>query len=42
MTFMQAIHRKSLHCLNLTFSTSPSKTTIQIAIDSNLDTRIYS
>jgi hypothetical protein len=26
----------------LTFPTSPSTTTIQIAIDSNLDTRIYS
>jgi hypothetical protein len=40
--FMPAIHRKSLIWLILTFSTSPSKTTIQIAIDSNLDTRIYS
>jgi hypothetical protein len=40
--FMPAIHRKSLVWLILTFSTSPSKTTIQIAIDSNLDTRIYS
>jgi hypothetical protein len=39
---MPAIHRKSLIWLILTFSTSPSKTTIQIAIDSNLDTRIYS
>jgi hypothetical protein len=32
---MPAIHRKSLIWL---FSTSPSKTTIQIAVDSNLDT----
>jgi hypothetical protein len=40
--FMPAIHRKPLVWLILTFSTSPSKTTIQIAIDSNLDTRIYS
>jgi hypothetical protein len=39
--FMPAIHRKSLIWLIMTFSTSPSKTTIQIAIDSNLDTRIY-
>jgi hypothetical protein len=40
--FMPAIHRKSLIWLILTFATSPSKTTIQIAINSNLDTRIYS
>jgi hypothetical protein len=40
--FMPAIHQRSLVWLILTFSTSPSKTTIQIAIDSNLDTRIYS
>jgi hypothetical protein len=39
---MPAIHQKLLVWLILTFSTSPSKTTIQIAIDSNLDTRIYS
>jgi hypothetical protein len=38
--FMPAIHQKSLVWLILTFSTSQSKTTIQIAIDSNLDTRI--
>jgi hypothetical protein len=40
--FMPAIHQKSLIWLILTFSSSPSKTTIQIAIDSNLDTHIYS
>jgi hypothetical protein len=32
---MPAIHQKALVWLLLTFSTSPSKTTIQIAIDSN-------
>jgi hypothetical protein len=37
---MPAIHRKSLVWLILTISTSPSKTTIQIAIDSNLDTQV--
>jgi hypothetical protein len=34
--FMPAIHRKSLVWLLSTYSTSPSKTTIQIAIDGNL------
>jgi hypothetical protein len=32
---MPTIHRNSLIWLILTFSTNPSKTTIQIAIDSN-------
>jgi hypothetical protein len=40
--FMPAIRQELLVWLILTFSTSSSNTTIQVAIDSNLDTRIYS
>jgi hypothetical protein len=40
--FMPAIRQKSLVWLILTFSTSRSRTTIHLAFDSKLDTRIYS